>query len=301
MKTLICIDGRERALKAVLLAAKLLCADEDEVTLLFVRRYRRETRGYNIRRKATEIFSDWQKELPEMSYLHEAASLFEQHRQCCRGKETSDVPERVLIHLGEGVFEEGSVHRPSNGAARLKIREGHPPDEIRREAEEGHYELIMLGARSTAGCHWYHVEHIPLDVARKVPLPVMVVAQGFEEGQPLLVCVGKKPLPETSLKLIQVIATRMKSKIQIVAVGVTTEAAFESSKKVTSIVEEWKAHSLTVTFHVLKENPFKVIPKIAVHVGLIVCAPRRKKKKHRLDKLTKNILCGSQFNVLVVR
>ncbi|MDY6990354.1 MAG: universal stress protein [Thermodesulfobacteriota bacterium] len=301
MKTLVCIDGGQRALTAVRLAAKLFCTDNDEATLLFVRRYRKDTRGYNIRRKATEVFSDWHKELPEMTYLHEAANLFEQVRDCHKSKVKADMLKRVFIHLGEGVFEEGRVRLPSNGATRLKIREGHPPDEIRREAEAGHYELVVLGARSTAGYYWYQVEHIPLEVARKAPRPVMVVATGFEEGQPVLVCTRERPLPETSLRLIQVIATRMKSKIQVLAVGITSEAASESSEKAASMVEKWRAHSLTVAWENLKGDPFTVIPKMAIHFGLIVCPPGRKKKRKRLDKLAKKLLCSSQFNVLVLR
>jgi len=137
-----------------------------------------------------------------MTYLHEAANLFEQVRDGYRGKAKTDMSEKVLIHLGEGFFEEGRVRLPSNGAARLKIREGHPPDEIRRGAQDGHYELVIWGARITAGCYWYHVEHIPVEVALKVPHLVMVVARGFQEGQPGLVCMGERPMPETSSRLI---------------------------------------------------------------------------------------------------
>ncbi|MDY6952782.1 MAG: universal stress protein [Thermodesulfobacteriota bacterium] len=300
MKALVCVDGSERALKAVSLTARLLCKELDDATFLFVRRYRKDTRGYNIRRKATEVFSDWQKELPEMTYLREAADLFEQVREGRGAGAGMDMSESVLIHLGGGVFEEGRVQLPGNGAALLKVREGHPPDEIHREAQEGRYELVILGARRTAGCYWYHVEHIPLEVARKVPGPVMVVAKGYEKGQPVLVPMGERPLAEASLELIQDIAIRMKSKIQVLAFGRTSEEAFGSSEKALPVVEQWKAQALTVAVESLQGDPFHVIPKIAPDFGLVLCPPPGKKKRRRLDKLTKKMLCSSRLNVLVL-
>lgn len=203
--------------------------------------------------------------------------------------------------MARAFSKRGGFVCPLAGLLVLRSERAIPPDEIRREAEEGHYALVILGARSTAGCYWYHVEHIPLEVARKVPRPVMVVATGFEEGQPVLVCMGERPLPEASLRLIHVIATRMKSKIRVLAVGMTTEAAFESSKKAASMVKEWRTHSLTVASKILKGDPFKVIPQMALHFGLIVCPPGRKKKRQRLGRLTKKMVCSSQFNLLLVR
>jgi nucleotide-binding universal stress UspA family protein len=301
VKTLVCIDGRERALEAVRLAANLYRSEKDEATFLFVRRYRKETRGYNIRRKATETFRDWQKELPEATYLREAANFYDQHRGGHRGKVTEDISERVLIHLGEGVFEEGMVYRPPKGSTHLKIREGYPTDEIQKEAEEGQYDLVMLGARSIAGCRWYHIEHIPFEVARKASRPVMVVAARFEAGQTLLVWMAEMSLSETSQGLIQVIAKRMKSRIRAVALSRTADNTLGPPERVASIIEKWREGSLTVTFEILTEDPLAVIPEMAVHAGLVVCPSRRWMKRQRLDKLTKKILSSSQFNLLVVR
>ena len=300
MKTLICIDGHVHALKATRLAAKFACATNSEVTFLFVRRYRKHTRGYNIRSKATEIFANWREELPEMRYLHEAEDVFKKARGYRENKTEVGEPRKALIHLGGRVLEEGTVQLRSESSAHLKIREGLPHEEILREAEEGHYSLIMLGIRHAGECRWYDIEHIPLSVAQKAPCPVMVIGKEFEEGQPLLLCVGKKDPPESSLGLIRVIATRMKSEIEVLTILRTADPTFQFSKNISSMIDEWSAGSLKVTRKVLTGEPANAILEMAPDYGLTICSSIEKRKRNRLGKVTKKVLCR-QFNLLVLR
>ncbi|HID30335.1 MAG TPA: universal stress protein [Desulfobacterales bacterium] len=300
MKTLICIDGHDHALKAARLAGKLAWARNTEATFLFVRRYRKDTRGYNIRRKTTEIFTNWTEELPEMAYLHEAEEVFKKARGSQEDEMEREEPHRALVHVGKGVFEEGRIQLRSAGSAHLKIREGVPHEEIVREAEEGHYDLVMLGAHLGAGCRWYEIENIPLTVAQKAPCPVTIIGKEFEEGQPVLVCVGKKPPLESTLHLGQVIATNMKSEIEVLTVLKSADPDFQFSQEVSSMIGEWSERPLKVTPKVLPGDPVRVILEIAPNYGLIVCSYSEKRKRNRLGKVTKKVLCR-QFNILVSR
>jgi nucleotide-binding universal stress UspA family protein len=299
VKTLICIDGHAHALRATKLAAKFACAANSEATFLFVRRYRRHSRGYDIRRKATEVFANWREELPEMKHLHEAEDVFKRTRGC-RGKETqTEEPRRALVRVAGGVFEEGRVYMGSNSQAHLKIREGVPHEEIIREADEGRYELVMLGAHGV-GCRWYEVENIPLRVAQKAPCPVTVIGRDFEEGQRVLVCVGRKAPPESTLHLGRIIAASMKSEIEVLTVLGTADPAFQFAGEVCSMMDEWSESSLKVTPKATTGHPAKVILEMAPNYGLIVCSSGEKRRTNRLGKVTKKVLCG-RVNLLVAR
>ena len=300
VKTLICIDGHEHTLKSVRLAAKFARTTNSEATFLFVRRYGKETRGYNIRRKATEVFANWTEELPEMRYLHEAEDVFKKARGYQENEKEIGESRRVLVHVANRVFEEGKVELRSDSRAHLKIREGVPHEEILREAEEGHYELVISGASRVARCRWYEIEHIPLSVAQKASCPVMVIEKEFDEGQPVLVCVGKKDPPESILHLIRLLATSMKSEIEVLSVLSTADPAFRFSEKVSAMINEWSESSLKVTRKVITGDPVKIILEIAPNYGLIVCSPSEKRKKNRLGKVTKKVFCR-QFNLLVSR
>jgi nucleotide-binding universal stress UspA family protein len=300
VKTLICINGHVHALKATKLAAKFACAANSEATLLFVRRYRKDTRGYNIRRKATEIFADWKEELPEMKYLHEAEDAFKEARGDT-GKELQiEEPRRTLVHVGGGVFEEGRVYLRSNSQAHLKIREGVPHEEIIREAQQGRYELVMLGAHRVGGCRWYEIENIPLRVAQKAPCPVTVIGKDFEEGQPVLVCIGARNPPGSTLHLCRAIAASMQSEIEVLTVLRTARPDFQFAGEVSSMMDAWSQGSLKVTRRTMTGDPAEVILEMAPNYGLIVCSSGEKRKKNRLGKVTKKVLCR-QFNLLVVR
>jgi len=298
VKTLVCINGHGHALKATKLAAKFACAANSETTFLFVRRYRKDARGYNIRHKAIEVFADWREELPEMKYLHEAEEVFKQGRGGSE-KEIQEEPRRTLVHVGGGVFEEGRVYLASNSQAHLKIREGVPHEEIIREADEGRYELVMLGAHG-AGCRWYEVENIPLIVAQKAPCPVTVIGRDFEEGQSVLVCVGRKAPPESTLHLGRIIAASMKSEIEVLTVLRTADPAFQFAEEVCSMMDEWSQISLKVTPKATTGHPAKVILEMAPNYGLIICSSGEKLRTNRLGKVTKKVLCG-RFNLLVAR
>jgi nucleotide-binding universal stress UspA family protein len=300
VKTLICVDGHAHALEATKLAAKFACAANIQVTFLFVRRYGKDARGYNIRRKATEVFADWGEKLPEMRCLHEAEEVFKQTRGDTEREVQMEEPRRALVHVGGGVFEEGRVYLRSNSQAHLKVREGIPHEEITREAEEGGYELVMLGARGAPGCRWYEVENIPLKVAQEAPCPVTVICKEFEEGQSVLVYVGRKDPPESTLHLGRVIAESMKSEIEVLAVPRTVDQAFAFSERVSSMMDTWSKSSLKVTPKTLTGKPTKVILEMAPNYGLIVCPSGEKRGKKRFGKVTKKLLCR-QVNLLVAR
>lgn len=300
MKTLICINGHVHALRATKLAAKFACATNSEATFLFVRRFRKSARGYNIRRKAQEVFADWREELPEMKYLHQAEDVFKQARGGREKKIQTEEAGTALVHVGGGIFEEGKVYLRSDSQAHLKIREGIPHEEIVEEAREGRYELLMLGAHRLVGCRWCEIENIPLRVAQEAPCPVTVIGEDFEEGQPVLVYVGSDDPPDSTLHLCRVITATMKSEIEVLSVQRTANPAFQYGEKVSSMMDEWSRSSLKVTPRVMAGDPVEVILEMAVHYGLIVCSSGKKRRKNRLGKVTKKVLCG-QLNVLITR
>ena len=158
----------------------------------------------------------------------------------------------------------------------------------------------MLGIRHAGECRWYDIEHIPLSVAQRAPCPVMVIGKEFEEGQPLLLCVGKKDPPESSLDLIRVIATRMKSEIEVLTILRSADPTFQFPKSISSMIDEWSASSLKVTRKVLTGEPANAILEMAPDYGLIICSSSEKRKRNRLGKIAKKVLCR-QFNLLVLR
>lgn len=300
MKTLICIDGDANALKAAGLAAKLACVTTGDATFLYVRRFRRISRGYNIRQKSAEIFVEWDEKLPEIRYLHEAEAVFKKAVAIKAGETEEGENRKALVHLGRGVFEEGKVRLRSTGEAHLKIREGAPDEEILKEIKDGRYDLVIMGARRSGVCRWYDIEHIPLSVARKAACPVMIIGKEFEEGQSVLLCVKKKDPPEPGLHLIRNIAGRMKSKVEILTVLKSPDPDFRFSEKVASLPARWSKDISKVTLNLLIGNPAEVIVEQASGHGLVACLSGEKAKRNQMGRTTKKLVC-STINLLVLK
>jgi nucleotide-binding universal stress UspA family protein len=300
LKTLICIDGGANALKATAMAAKLSYGKTGNTTFLYVRRFRRITRGYNIRQKSEEIFAEWDERLPEIGYLHDAEAVFKKETEIKKGEPEMGENRKALVQLGRGVFEEGRVRLRSKSEAHLKIREGAPDEEILKEVKEGKYELIMMGARRAGVCRWFDIEHIPLAVARKADCPVMIVNEEFKERQPVLLCVKKKDPPEPGLDLVRMFAAKMKSRVEVLTVLKSPDPAFQFSEKIVSLPARWSKDALKVSLNLLIGKPAEVILDQASDCGLVVCLSSEKAKRKRLGRVTKKLICNP-FNLLVLR
>ncbi|MDY6836371.1 MAG: universal stress protein [Thermodesulfobacteriota bacterium] len=300
MKTLICVDGGENALKAVRLAGRFACTVSEEATFLHVQRHRSQTRTQPLVPQTIAISAEQWRQTPEMKSLLEAEDVFKKTRTWEEHRAELGEPQTALIQVGDGVLEVGRVQLGSDSGVHLRIRPGVPQEEILAELEEARYDLAILGAHRIPGCAWSEIENGPLYVAQKAQLPVMVIGREFEEGQPLLVCVGEKDPPESTLELVRVAATRMKTDIDVLRVLKSPDPGFSFSEKVSFMMERWLASGLKVTPKVAAGDPVTMISEMAPDYGLIVCSFADKHKKGRLGKVTKNVLC-SQFNLLVTR
>jgi len=300
MKTLVCVEGRENALKAVRLAAKSACTTAEEATFLFVQRHRSQTRTQPLSDQTIAIAAEVWKQIPEMQSLLEAEEVFKKTRTWEEHAAESAASHTALIQVGHGVFEVGKIQLGSDTGVHLRTRIGVPQEEILSEVEEGQYDLVMLGAHRIPGCPWSEIENGPLYVTQRAQCPAIVVGKEFEAGQPLLVCAGEKPPPESTLELVRVTATRMKSDIHVLRVLKDPDSSFSFNQEVSFMMERWSASGLKVTPKVVVGDPITEILEMAPDYGLIVCSFADKKKKARLGKVTKAILC-SQFNLLVTR
>jgi nucleotide-binding universal stress UspA family protein len=300
MKTLVCIDGQENALKAVRLAGKFACTTSSEASFLLVQRHRTHSRTEKVPPQTMGISVDLWRQVPEMKYLLEAEGIFKEAREWDKkGAELGEL-HSAFVRVGDGVFEVGKVQLGSDTGAHLRSRLGVPQEEILLELEDGQYDLVMLGAHRIPGCPWSEIEHGPLYVAQRAQCPVMVIGKEFAEGQPVLVYVGEKDPAESTSELVKIIATRMKSDIEVLAVHRRADSSFQFSPKVSSMIDTWSVSSLKVTPKVVAGDPVTVVLEMAPNYGLTVCSPGVKHKKDRLGKVTKSVLC-SHFNLLIAR
>ncbi|MDD2390924.1 MAG: universal stress protein [Desulfobacterales bacterium] len=299
MKALICIDGHELALKAVMTAARLSGVRSGEVVFLYVRRYRKYSRGYNLRAKAATIFADLDFDLPEVRYLHEAGEIFKKNGESYGTEKEPGPLRRALIQTGANVFEEGSVTLPFETGSHLKIREGLPHEEIVGESSEGSYDLIILGVHHVAGCHWYDIEHIPISVAQGAGCPVLLVGNEFNKGQPVLVYVQPDTSHLCNVEFIENIAVDMGSDIMVMMVSAFGDSSGVMPPFFHNVMNKWTRRGLKVEFGIQRGDPVRILSDMAPDYGLIVCSADRKKGKKRIGKIQRQLICN-RYNLLLL-
>lgn len=89
----------------------------------------------------------------------------------------TDTP--LAEHLREGAQLLAKQHVP----AEVKLRHGMAHDEIVREAQQGDYDLIVMGPNPAKGLRRLLTEDVTVRVIELAPCPVLVVRDRCEEGR----------------------------------------------------------------------------------------------------------------------
>lgn len=96
-----------------------------------------------------------------------------------------DPNERALLDRALAQGQEWLAGAP---APELKVRKGHPAEEILKEAEAGSYDLVVLGARGRRGITRFLMGSTAERIARHSELPVLIVRGWLPKIEKVLIC-----------------------------------------------------------------------------------------------------------------
>ncbi|WP_457555900.1 universal stress protein [Candidatus Pyrohabitans sp.] len=145
-RVLLCIDGEGHTRKAVAYALAL-------------------ARGLNSELTALHVIDGF---LLEKRISHEIYAVGREEYRAYVKEELQKEAERILQE-----FER--LARDAGVKFRTKLRFGHPVEEVIAEAEEGSYDLVILGGKRRRGLWELKSRNLPLKVFRRLKMPVMVV------------------------------------------------------------------------------------------------------------------------------
>jgi len=124
----------------------------------------------------------------------------------------------------KGVFEEMLVSRSIKKDLRVRLRLGPPVQEILQEAQEGDYDLIILGCTGGHQCAWDHTPEVPHKVVSEATCSVLLV----KEEQPITrirACLDQSFISQESLEMITQMATIHGAQVELI--GLTQEGALK--------------------------------------------------------------------------
>jgi nucleotide-binding universal stress UspA family protein len=193
-KFLMCTDGEEPAEAAIRFGGRLAAKMKADVSVLHVRPPISSSDRVQLT-TARKKLGEWNLEIPGVEYLTRAKEIL---TETGLTRIVSSEEGKVSRAFREGVDGATELHLVGSRGenVRLRLREGHPVDEILEEAKGGDYDLIIVGS---GGHHEGFASHFvgstALRVADLAPCSVLI-AKNIREENSFLLCTDGSQLSE---------------------------------------------------------------------------------------------------------
>jgi nucleotide-binding universal stress UspA family protein len=193
LKFLMCTDGEEYAEAAIRFGGGLAKKLNADVSVLHVRPPISSSDRVQLT-TARKKLGEWNLEIPGVEYLTRAKEILTDVGL------TKVFPEekKVSRAFREGVDGATELHLVGSRGenVRLRLREGHPVDEILEEAKVGDYDLIIVSSRGhQEGFAGHFVGSTALRVSDLAPCSVLI-AKNIREENNFLLCTDGSELSE---------------------------------------------------------------------------------------------------------
>lgn len=226
MKILMCTDGEEYAEAAIRFGGRLAKAMSADISVLHVRppiSPRHRVQLTTARKKLGE----WDLEIPGVDYLIRAKEILADIGLT----KTAPLQEEKLsqaFRVGVSGATELHLIGLKGELVRLRLREGHPVDEILEESDLGDYDLVIVGSRGHKGFSTYFVGSTALRVADLAPCSVLI-AKNIKEDDSFLLCTDGSRLAEKA----EIIGAEMAQKLgaEMTVLSIAAEKTNEEEAK----------------------------------------------------------------------
>ncbi|MBF0509037.1 MAG: universal stress protein [Deltaproteobacteria bacterium] len=121
-----------------------------------------------------------------------------------------------------GLWEEMKVYRGARKDLKIRLRAGHPANEILNEAKKEGSDLIVLGCSKGSQCLWQDPADVPQAVVGNADCSVLLV----KEDKPIkriMACIEDSTVSQDSLEMINQMATIHQARLELV--GLTKDGA----------------------------------------------------------------------------
>ncbi|UCF61101.1 MAG: universal stress protein [Anaerolineaceae bacterium] len=158
-----------------------------------------------------------------------------------------------------------------------EVRIGHIVEEITREAEEGEYDLLIVGYKPKNLVERLYSRSVALQIVERTPCPLMIVKGRFNPIQRILLCDSGAKSPSSITQFASKLAEQIEGQEQITILHVMSQISAgpgvvsgqlraEAEDLIQEDTPEGKL--LRQDVHILRESSISSVPK--VRHGLVV-------------------------------
>ncbi len=162
-----------------------------------------------------------------------------------------------LIEKKPGVFVDSPVLKNAQKELKTVVRTGNPVKEIFTEANEGDYDLIIIGCSGTNECVWENDPLIPQRIVNDASCSVLV-AKDITNVKKIICCLDHNQVSQESIEMINQLVTFHDAELEIVGIAEGDSLKDKVENKIKSILKYYTAkHIATPEIEVVSASAFE--------------------------------------------
>jgi len=162
-----------------------------------------------------------------------------------------------LIEKAPGIYVDSPVLESAQKELKTIVRIGNPVKEIFAEANEGDYDLIIIGCSGTNECVWENDPLIPQRIVNDASCSVLV-AKDIKKVKKIICCLDHNQVSQESIEMINQLVTFHDAELEIVGIAEGDGLKDKVENKIKSILKYYTAkHIATPEIEVVSASAFE--------------------------------------------
>ncbi len=213
------------------------------------------------------------------------------------------VDDYELIEKTPGVYVDSPVLESAQKELKTVVRTGNPVKEIFAEANEGDYDLIIIGCSGTNECVWENDPLIPQRIVNDASCSVLV-AKDIKQVKKIICCLDHNQVSQESIEMINQLVTFHDAELEIVGIAEGDSLKDKVENKIKSILKYYTAkHIATPEIEVVSASAFESFISARQETAMLALWMEKRSflakifSKTQVTKLIKE----SHYSVMILR
>ncbi len=290
MKILIAVDQGLYSDHAIIEGARIAENTWANVTIIGVKSYKKANES-DKNNSLIKSVKDYRKQF--LNFFDKGDCPYPVH--------TSDYE---LMETGPGVYVDSPVlERAQKELKTIAAGTGDPLKEIFVEANDGDYDLIIIGCTGTNDCVWENNLLIPQKIVNEASCSVLV-AKDVKKIKKVVCCLDHSQVSQESIEMINQLVTFHSAKLKIVGIAEGDNLKDKVENKIKSILKYYTAkHISTPEIEVVAVSAFDAFISAREEASLLALWMEKKSFLAKIFSKTKvtKLIRESHSSVMILR
>ncbi len=150
-----------------------------------------------------------------------------------------------FVEKNPGVYVDSPVLGKAQKELKIVVRTGNPVKDIFAEADEGDYDLIVIGCSGTNDCVWEDDPLVPQRIVNDASCSVLV-AKDIKQIRKIVCCLDHNQVSQESIEMINQLVTFHNAELEIVGIAEGDSLKDKVENKIKSILKYYTGKHIAI-------------------------------------------------------